>query len=223
MKAGSSLLSLNLYTMMHTREQKMEAFGRLLDIMDELRVKCPWDAKQTNESLRTNTIEEVYELCEAIIQNSDEAIKKELGDVLLHVVFYAKIGEEKGTFDVAHLCHSLCDKLIYRHPHVFVCIARRFAAARRSFEQAILDQIWFIYIFNGPPVLSYRRCQSIQSHRTTVEFFNHSKEDSPVCIIQPQFVHPQGLEFFLGRTANGDLLDAEDFERTGHVFLQKRG
>lgn len=119
MKAGSSLLSLNLYTMMHTREQKMEAFGRLLDIMDELRVKCPWDAKQTNESLRTNTIEEVYELCEAIIQNSDEAIKKELGDVLLHVVFYAKIGEEKGTFDVADVCHSLCDKLIYRHPHVF--------------------------------------------------------------------------------------------------------
>lgn len=86
---------------MHTKEQKMEAFGRLLDIMDELRVKCPWDAKQTNESLRTNTIEETYELCEAIIQNSDEAIKKELGDVLLHVVFYAKIGEEKETFDIA--------------------------------------------------------------------------------------------------------------------------
>ena len=141
MKAGSSLLSLNLYTMMHTREQKMEAYGRLLDIMDELRVKCPWDAKQTNESLRTNTIEEVYELCEAIIQNSDEAIKKELGDVLLHVVFYAKIGEEKGTFDVAHVCHSLCDKLIYRHPHVFGDDAAKTAGeVEKSWEQLKLKE-----------------------------------------------------------------------------------
>lgn len=141
MKAGSSLLSLNLYTMMHTREQKIEAFGRLLDIMDELRVKCPWDAKQTNESLRTNTIEEVYELCEAIIQNSDEAIKKELGDVLLHVVFYAKIGEEKGTFDVADVCHSLCDKLIYRHPHVFGDDAAKTAGeVEKSWEQLKLKE-----------------------------------------------------------------------------------
>lgn len=141
MKAGSSLLSLNLYTMMHTREQKMEAFGRLLDIMDELRVKCPWDAKQINESLRTNTIEEVYELCEAIIQNSDEAIKKELGDVLLHVVFYAKIGEEKGTFDVADVCHSLCDKLIYRHPHVFGNDAAKTAGeVEKSWEQLKLKE-----------------------------------------------------------------------------------
>ncbi len=127
--------------MMHTREQKMEAFGRLLDIMDELRVKCPWDAKQTNESLRTNTIEEVYELCEAIIQNSDEAIKKELGDVLLHVVFYAKIGEEKGIFDVADVCHSLCDKLIYRHPHVFGDDAAKTAGeVEKSWEQLKLKE-----------------------------------------------------------------------------------
>ncbi|WP_296952894.1 nucleoside triphosphate pyrophosphohydrolase [uncultured Dysgonomonas sp.] len=126
---------------MHTREQKMEAFGRLLDIMDELRVKCPWDAKQTNESLRTNTIEEVYELCEAIIQNSDEAIKKELGDVLLHVVFYAKIGEEKGTFDVADVCHSLCDKLIYRHPHVFGDdVAKTAGEVEKSWEQLKLKE-----------------------------------------------------------------------------------
>ncbi|MGB4568895.1 MAG: MazG nucleotide pyrophosphohydrolase domain-containing protein, partial [Dysgonamonadaceae bacterium] len=84
---------------MNTREQKLEAFGRLLDVMDELREKCPWDREQTNESLRANTIEETYELAEAIIDNDDEAIKKELGDLLLHVVFYAKIGEEKGAFD----------------------------------------------------------------------------------------------------------------------------
>lgn len=103
----------------HTREEKLAAFGRLLDVLDELREKCPWDRKQTNESLRPNTIEETYELCEAIIKCDDEAIKKELGDVLLHVVFYSKIGEEKGLYDVADVCNALCDKLIFRHPHVF--------------------------------------------------------------------------------------------------------
>ncbi len=97
----------------------MEAFAQLLDIMDELRQKCPWDAVQTNESLRTNTIEEVYELCEAIIKNDNDEIKKELGDVLLHVIFYAKIGSEKGAFDIADVCNALCKKLIFRHPHVF--------------------------------------------------------------------------------------------------------
>jgi XTP/dITP diphosphohydrolase len=104
---------------MHNKETKMQAFGRLLDILDELRVKCPWDKKQTNESLRTNTIEETYELCEAIIKNDISGIKKELGDVLLHIIFYAKIAEEKAQFDVADVCNALCDKLIFRHPHVF--------------------------------------------------------------------------------------------------------
>lgn len=97
----------------------MEAFGRLLDVLDELRVKCPWDRKQTNESLRTNTIEETYELCEALMREDNQNIKKELGDLLLHIVFYAKIGEEKGAFDIKDVCDSLCQKLIYRHPHVF--------------------------------------------------------------------------------------------------------
>ncbi|MDR1737726.1 MAG: nucleoside triphosphate pyrophosphohydrolase [Candidatus Symbiothrix sp.] len=104
---------------MNTRENKMQAFGRLLDIMDELRVKCPWDRKQTNESLRENTIEETYELCEAIIKNDLADIKKELGDVLLHIVFYSKIAEEKGQFDIADVCNALSEKLIFRHPHVF--------------------------------------------------------------------------------------------------------
>ncbi|WP_352421398.1 nucleoside triphosphate pyrophosphohydrolase [Proteiniphilum sp.] len=104
---------------MHTKEQKLEAFGRLLDIMDELRVKCPWDREQTNESLRANTIEETYELAEAILSNDNSEIKKELGDLLLHVVFYAKIGEEKQAFDITDICNTLCDKLIFRHPHVF--------------------------------------------------------------------------------------------------------
>ncbi|MDR2968733.1 MAG: nucleoside triphosphate pyrophosphohydrolase [Tannerellaceae bacterium] len=104
---------------MNTKEERLQAFGRLLDIMDELRVKCPWDRKQTNESLRSNTIEETYELCDALIRDDNDDIKKELGDLLLHIVFYAKIGEEKGAFDIREVCDSLCDKLIFRHPHVF--------------------------------------------------------------------------------------------------------
>ncbi len=105
--------------MSHTIEEKKEAFERLLDVLDTLRQKCPWDAKQTNESLRPNTIEEVYELCDALLKNDNAEIRKECGDVLLHVCFYAKIGEEKGMFDIADVCNSLCDKLIFRHPHVY--------------------------------------------------------------------------------------------------------
>ena len=104
---------------MHTREEQLEAFGRLLDVMDTLREKCPWDRKQTNLSLRPNTIEETYELCEALLNEDNANICKELGDVLLHIVFYAKIGSEKGEFDIADVCNKLCDKLIFRHPHVY--------------------------------------------------------------------------------------------------------
>ena len=104
---------------MHTREEKMEAFGRLLDVLDTLREKCPWDRKQTNESLRPNTIEETYELCDALLRGDKSDICKELGDVLLHVAFYAKIGSETGDFDIKDVCDRLCEKLIFRHPHVF--------------------------------------------------------------------------------------------------------
>ena len=104
---------------MSTREEKLAAFGRLLDVMDTLREKCPWDRKQTFESLRPNTIEETFELCDALIKHDTHEICKELGDVLLHVVFYAKIGSEEGQFDIADVCNKLCDKLIFRHPHVF--------------------------------------------------------------------------------------------------------
>ena len=97
----------------------MEAFGRLLDVLDQLREKCPWDHKQTNESLRPNTIEETYELCDALLKNDSLNICKELGDVLLHICFYAKIGSEEGKFDIADVCNKLVDKLIYRHPHVY--------------------------------------------------------------------------------------------------------
>ena len=104
---------------MHTREEKLEAFGRLLDVLDQLREKCPWDKKQTNESLRPNTIEEVYELCDALVRDDRKNICKELGDVLMHVIFYAKIGSETEDFDIADICNIQADKLIFRHPHIY--------------------------------------------------------------------------------------------------------
>ena len=104
---------------MSTRQQQLQAFNRLLDIMDDLREKCPWDKKQTLESLRHLTIEETYELGDAILDNDLQEIKKELGDVLLHIVFYAKIGSETNAFDIGDVANSICDKLIDRHPHIY--------------------------------------------------------------------------------------------------------
>jgi XTP/dITP diphosphohydrolase len=104
---------------MNTREVQLQSFGRLLDIMDDLRAKCPWDIKQTMQSLRHLTIEETYELGDAILDNDLQAIKKELGDVLLHIVFYSKIGSETNTFDIADVCNEICEKLIHRHPHIY--------------------------------------------------------------------------------------------------------
>jgi MazG family protein len=104
---------------MNDRNKSLEEFNRLLDIIDELRAKCPWDMKQTNESLRKLTIEETYELAEAIFSGSDEGIKNELGDIMLHIVFYAKIGAEKGAYTMADILRGINNKLIYRHPHVF--------------------------------------------------------------------------------------------------------
>lgn len=104
---------------MNSIEDKLKAFEKLLNVMDDLREKCPWDMKQTNETLRALTIEEVYELGDAILQKDDTEIKKELGDVLLHLVFYAKIGSEKNAFDIADVCNSIVEKLIFRHPHIY--------------------------------------------------------------------------------------------------------
>ena len=100
-------------------DRRLEQFERLLNIMDELREKCPWDKKQTLESLRHLTIEETYELADAILDNDLQEIKKELGDILLHIVFYAKIGSEKNAFDIADVAEGICDKLIHRHPHIY--------------------------------------------------------------------------------------------------------
>jgi XTP/dITP diphosphohydrolase len=127
--------------MAHTIEEKKAAFERLLTVLDTLRVKCPWDAKQTNESLRPNTIEEVYELCDALLKGDNSEIRKECGDVLLHVCFYAKIGEEKGAFDIADVCNALCDKLIYRHPHVYGdAVAKDAGAVCENWEQLKLRE-----------------------------------------------------------------------------------
>jgi XTP/dITP diphosphohydrolase len=104
---------------MNTRQQQLQAFERLLDVMDDLRAQCPWDKKQTMESLRHLTIEETYELGDAILNNDLNEVKKELGDVLLHIVFYAKIGSETEDFDIADVCNELCEKLIFRHPHIY--------------------------------------------------------------------------------------------------------
>lgn len=104
---------------MNTKEDKLKAFARLLDIMDDLRAKCPWDMKQTMETLRPLTIEETYELGDAILDADLEEVKKELGDILLHMVFYSKIGSEKGAFDIADVLNGICEKLISRHPHIY--------------------------------------------------------------------------------------------------------
>ena len=119
----------------------MEAFGRLLDIMDDLREKCPWDRKQTLESLRHLTLEETYELSDAILNNDLLEIKKEIGDVLLHLVFYAKIGSEKESFDMADVINSLNEKLIFRHPHIYGdAVAEDEEAVKQNWEKLKLKE-----------------------------------------------------------------------------------
>ncbi len=126
---------------MNSREQQLKAFGRLLDIMDELRLKCPWDKKQTFQSLRHLTIEETYELGDAILNNDLQEIKKELGDVLLHIVFYAKIGSETDTFDIADVANSISEKLIYRHPHIYGDVTvKDEAEVKKNWEQLKLKE-----------------------------------------------------------------------------------
>ncbi len=126
---------------MHTHQQKIEAFGRLLTIMDELREQCPWDRKQTNETLRNLTIEETYELADAILSNDSAGVKEEIGDLMLHMVFYARIASEQGDWDVADALHAICDKLIARHPHIYgdVKVADE-AEVKRNWEQLKLKE-----------------------------------------------------------------------------------
>ena len=126
---------------MNSREDQLAAFNRLLDIMDDLREKCPWDKKQTLESLRHLTIEETYELADAILDNDLQEIKKELGDVLLHIVFYSKIGSEQKAFDIGDVANSICDKLIHRHPHIYSdVVAETEEEVKRNWEQLKLKE-----------------------------------------------------------------------------------
>jgi len=126
---------------MHTTEEKLAEFERLLGIMAELRQKCPWDREQTFESLRSNTIEEVYELTDAIIDGDKQSIRKELGDMLLHIVFYAQMGSETSDFDIYDVCKGLNEKLIYRHPHVFgETVANNAKVVEQNWEQLKLKE-----------------------------------------------------------------------------------
>jgi XTP/dITP diphosphohydrolase len=126
---------------MNTLEQKKEAFGRLLNIMDELREKCPWDRKQTLESLRNLTIEETYELADAILNQDIKGVKEEIGDLMLHMVFYARIASESGDFDVADALHAICDKLISRHPHIYGDVqVKDEEEVKRNWEQLKLKE-----------------------------------------------------------------------------------
>jgi len=126
---------------MHTTKEKLEQFQRLLEIMTELRAKCPWDKEQTFESLRTLTIEETYELADAIIKNDKKEIRKELGDILLHIVFYSEMGSETFDFDIYDVCQGLCEKLIYRHPHIFADVtAEDSEAVMQNWEQLKLKE-----------------------------------------------------------------------------------
>ena len=166
---------------MHTKEEKLEAFGRLLDVLDTLREKCPWDRKQTNESLRTNTIEEVYELCDALMKDQPQEICKELGDVIMHVVFYSRIAQEKELFDIADVLNKQCDKLFFRHPHVYGdAVAESAGDVLKSWEQIKLkEKDGNKSVLSGVPsalpslIKSYR----VQEKAANVGFDWEKKED----------------------------------------------
>ncbi|OYX24415.1 MAG: nucleoside triphosphate pyrophosphohydrolase [Algoriphagus sp. 32-45-6] len=135
-----------------TRAEQLAAFDRLLTIMDELREQCPWDRKQTTESLRHLTIEETFELSDAILEGNPEEIKKELGDILLHIVFYAKIGSEEGNFDISTLIHSLCDKLVRRHPHIYGdTVAMDEETVKQNWEKIKLKEKGNVSVLGGVP------------------------------------------------------------------------
>ena len=137
---------------MTRRQEQLQAFDRLLTIMDELREQCPWDKKQTMETLRHLTIEEVYELGDAILEKDLEEVKKELGDVLLHIVFYSRIGSETNSFDIADVCHSICDKLIERHPHIYGDVkVENEEDVKRNWEQIKLKEKGKISVLQGVP------------------------------------------------------------------------
>ena len=166
---------------MHSREEILDAFGRFLDVLDELREKCPWDRKQTNSSLRPNTIEECFELSDALVADDTQNICKELGDVLLHVAFYAKIAQEKQQFDMKDVCDRLCDKLIYRHPHVFgEAVAETAGEVCKNWEQLkMTEKDGNKTVLSGVPnsMPSLIKAYRMQEKAANVGFDWENKED----------------------------------------------
>lgn len=163
---------------MNSREAKLEAFGRLLDIMDDLRAQCPWDQKQTFESLRHLTIEETYELGDAILDRNLSEIKKELGDLLLHIVFYAKLGSEEKEFDIADVAHEICDKLIFRHPHIYSNVSVKDEAEVKKNWEALKLKEGKISVLEGVPkgLPALIKAQRMQEKAAGVGFDWESKE-----------------------------------------------
>jgi len=161
-------------------DKRLEAFGRLLNIMDDLREKCPWDRKQTNETLRHLTIEETYELSDAILENDSDEIKKELGDLFLHLVFYAKIGEEKQQFDVTDVLNSVCEKLIYRHPHIYGDVeVKNDEEVKQNWEQLKLKEGVNKTVLGGVPnsMPSLVKAMRMQDKAAQVGFDWPNKDD----------------------------------------------
>ena len=161
-------------------DKRLEAFSRLLDIMDELREKCPWDRKQTNETLRHLTIEETYELSDAILENDSDEIKKELGDLFLHLVFYAKIGEENQQFDVTDVLNSVCEKLIYRHPHIYGDVeVKDDEEVKQNWEQLKLKEGLNTTVLGGVPssMPSLVKAMRMQDKAAQVGFDWPNKDD----------------------------------------------
>ena len=163
---------------MNSREAKLEAFGRLLDIMDDLRAQCPWDQKQTFESLRHLTIEETYELGDAILDRNLSEIKKELGDLLLHIVFYAKLGSEEKEFDIADVAHEICDKLIFRHPHIYSNVSVKDESEVKKNWEALKLKEGKISVLEGVPkgLPALIKAQRMQEKAAGVGFDWETKE-----------------------------------------------
>lgn len=162
------------------RQEKMRAFGRLLDIMDDLREKCPWDRKQTLQSLSTLTIEETYELVDEIEKNDMEGVKEELGDIMLHLVFYAKIADERGAFDVADAIHDVCDKLVRRHPHVYANTqVQGDAEVKKNWEKIKMSEKGKKSIFQGVPnaLPAVIKAQRMQEKAAQVGFEWNKREE----------------------------------------------
>lgn len=163
-----------------SHEKAALEFKRLLEIMDRLRAECPWDQKQTNETLRSLSIEETFELSEAILDNDSQEIKKELGDLLLHIVFYSKIGSEKGDFDMAEVINAICDKLIYRHPHIYGDVEVQDAEeVKKNWEKLKLKEKGRSSVLEGVPkgLTGLLKSFRLQEKAAGVGFDWNTKED----------------------------------------------